>query len=213
MAEQNERSVGKVVLNHEIQGKSRQFQSASALVSIALGPGASQELGRITQDGRRNSLRCFPQGTISLNSLPVSASLRHHMRKIVSACFIFLTSLLLTTAARAENPQWIWHDNHGAIIQTNEVRYFRKTFEATNRFTKVLLSQPPMTKRRFTLTADGIATPKDYSKPAYEDVTGQIKRGRNVIAIRGHNISSDVAGVLVMLGTHLGQAECRLRRH
>src|SRR5882672_9781972 len=34
----------------------------------------------------------------------------------------------LALRAEAENPHWIWHPDKGAAIQTNEVRFFRKSF-------------------------------------------------------------------------------------
>jgi putative heme-binding domain-containing protein len=129
------------------------------------------------------------------------------MRKFVSPsfCLTLVNLLLLCVTAHAENPQWIWHDNHGAAIQTNEVRYFRKTFEAKPRFNKVLLSAAADDEATIYINGKQVAHPKDFSKPAYEDVTSQVKRGRNVIAVRGLNINSDVAGVLVMLEMKTGK--------
>jgi putative heme-binding domain, Pirellula/Verrucomicrobium type len=125
------------------------------------------------------------------------------MRKIASAPVYFLL-LLVAVSAQAENPQWIWHDNHGAAIQPDEFRYFRKTFEAKGRFNKVLLSAAADDDATIYINGKEVAHPKDFSKPVYEDVTSQVKAGRNVIAVRGHNISSDVAGVLVMLELKTG---------
>jgi putative heme-binding domain-containing protein len=127
------------------------------------------------------------------------------MRKIVSVSFIFLNLLLLTAAARAENPQWIWHDNHGAAIQTNEVRWFRKTFEAKGRFTKVELSAAADDEATIYINGKEVAHPKDFDKPTYQDVTTQVKPGRNVIAVRAINTHGDLAGVLVLLETKTGR--------
>src|SRR5882672_314719 len=100
------------------------------------------------------------------------------MRKIVPAfvCFAFVNFLLLVVAAHAENPHWIWHDNHGAAIQTNEVRYFRKTFEAKGRFNKVLLSAAADDEATIYINGKEVAHPRDFSKPAYEDVTSQVQK-------------------------------------
>ncbi len=49
------------------------------------------------------------------------------------------------------------------------------------------------------LNGKEVAHPKDYDKPIYEDVTTQVKKGRNVLAIRGQNLASDQAGVLATL--------------
>src|SRR5215470_9806998 len=142
--------------------------------------------------------------TICSMHCPAGTHLSHHMRKITSFYFTFLNFLLLATAAQAENPHWIWHDNQGAAIQTNEVRYFRKTFEAKGRFAKVLLSAAADDEATIYINGKEVAHPKDYSKPVYEDVTSQVQRGRNVIAVRGRNVSSEVAGVLVMLEMKTG---------
>src|SRR5437879_2378518 len=100
------------------------------------------------------------------------------MRKFVSARFCFTLAILplLSVAARAENPHWIWHDNHGAAIQTDEVRYFRKTFEAKGRLTKVLLSAAADDEAIIYINGKEVARPKDFSKPTYEDVTSQVKQ-------------------------------------
>jgi len=123
------------------------------------------------------------------------------MRKIVSASvgFTLVNLLLLAVAARAENPHWIWHDNHGAAIQTNEVRYFRKTFEYNGRLTKASLSVAADDEATVYINGKEVAHPKTWEKATYQEVTDEVKRGRNVIAIRGRNITSDTAGVLATL--------------
>ena len=111
------------------------------------------------------------------------------------AAFLLLSPLL----ARAENPHWIWHDNKGAAIQTNEVRFFRKTFVIERKPTKALLSVAADDEAVVYLNGKEVASPKDYSKPTYEDVTSDLKKGQNVLAIRGQNEASNVAGVLALL--------------
>ncbi len=125
------------------------------------------------------------------------------MRKIILLALTIPSLLSLT--ARAENPHWIWHDNHGAPIRTNEVRYFRKTFEAKGRLTKAMLSAAADDEATVYVNGKEVARPKDFNKPVYEDVTSQVKPGRNVIAVRGHNIGSDIAGVLLMLELKTGR--------
>src|SRR5438067_2465974 len=69
-------------------------------------------------------------------------SVKDQMRKItlVRYCFTLAISLFGPLLATAENPHWIWHDNKGVAIQTNEVRYFRKTFVLDHKPTKAPLS-------------------------------------------------------------------------
>jgi len=146
-------------------------------------------------------------GNNMLNYCPSGAPLGHHMRKIAfaSLCFVSLNFFVLTLAARAENPLWIWHDNNGAAIQTNEVRFFRKTFDVKGQFTKAELSVAADDEATIYINGKEVAHPRNFDKPAYQDVTSQVKRGRNVIAVRGRNISSDAAGVLVLLEMKRGR--------
>src|SRR5438876_450509 len=108
-----------------------------------------------------------------------------------------LTSVWLPLVALAENPHWIWSDNHGVPIQTNEVRFFRKTFNVSTMPSKAMLSVAADDEAIVYLNGKGVARPKDYAKPVYEEV--KVKKGQNVIAIRGLNIASDQAGVLLTL--------------
>src|ERR1051326_7904607 len=124
----------------------------------------------------------------------------HCMRNF---CFFFLA--LCPLVASAENPHWIWHDNHGKAIQTNEVRYFRKTFKAAGRITKVQLSVAADDEAVVYLNGTKIASPSGYQTPVQKEITDDVKRGENVIAIRGHNVGSDVAGVIVLLEIKSGK--------
>src|SRR5215471_2669215 len=112
----------------------------------------------------------------------------------------FLAGLLFCAfTATAETPKWIWHDNKGASIQTNEVRFFRKVFQVEGKPTKATLSVAADDEAVVYLNGKEIARPKDYTKPAREDVTDQIKKGQNVLAIRGQNDAADQAGVVAVL--------------
>ena len=111
----------------------------------------------------------------------------------------FAYLLLLPLLARAENPHWIWHDNHGTPIKTNEFCFLRKTFLVGSIPAKAVLRVAADDEAIVFLNGKEIARPKDYAKPASEDVTARIKKGRNVIAIRGQNLASDQAGVLATL--------------
>lgn len=129
------------------------------------------------------------------------------MRKIVPASvwFGFANVLLLAAAARAENPHWIWHDNHGAKIQDNEVRFFRKTFDYNGRLTRATLTIAADDEATVYINGKEVLQPKGWEKPTYKDVTDDVKRGRNVIAIRGRNATSDVAGILATLQLYSGR--------
>src|SRR6266487_1592360 len=132
---------------------------------------------------------------------PQIASVKNCMRTTAFARFgCHLACLFLFPIfARAENPHWIWHNNKGAAIQTNEVRYFRRTFTLASRPAKALLSVAADDEAVVYLNGKEVANPKDYAKPVCEEVTSELKKGQNVLAIRGHNIASNVAGVLGLL--------------
>jgi hypothetical protein len=49
-----------------------------------------------------------------------------------SAAGFLALSLVVTTHAAAQSPEWIWHPNKGAPPGDNEVRYFRKEFRMTD---------------------------------------------------------------------------------
>jgi putative heme-binding domain-containing protein len=112
--------------------------------------------------------------------------------------------LLLPALAHAETPRWIWHAD-GRAIQTNEVRYLRKTFRVEGRVSKAQLSVAADDEARVFLNGKEVAHPKGFDKPAYEDVTSSIVRGENVLAIRALNTQSDQAGVVVRLEQKQGR--------
>src|SRR6266850_4388661 len=130
------------------------------------------------------------------------ASDTHHMR---IASFAVLGCFFAPLVASAENPHWIWHDNHGKAIQTNEVRYFRKTFQAPAKFTKAHLNVAADDEATVYINGRVVAAPSGYETPVRKDITDDIRKGTNVIAIRGHNIASDVAGVIALLEIKAGK--------
>src|SRR5262249_27205853 len=107
--------------------------------------------------------------------------------------------------AFAENPHWIWNDNHGKAIQTNEVRYFRKTFQASGKFSKVQLSVAADDEAVVYINGRKVASPSGYENPVQKDITDDVRRGENVIAIRGHNLGSDAAGIIVLMEIKSGK--------
>jgi putative heme-binding domain-containing protein len=119
--------------------------------------------------------------------------------------FCLLLLALWPVFASAENPHWIWNDNHGKPIQTNEVRYFRKTFQAAGKITRVELSVAADDEAVVYINGTKVASPSGYETPVQKEVTDNVKRGENVIAVRGHNIGSDIAGVIVLLEIKAGK--------
>src|SRR5882762_8743632 len=122
-------------------------------------------------------------------------------------CFLPLLTGLFTLSTLAENPQWIWHDNHGVAIKPDEARYFRKTFNVSANPTKALLTIAADDECDVYLNGKKVTHQSDFAHPAREDVTKYIKKEQNLIAVRGHNIGSDVAGVVAMLELRTGKGK------
>jgi putative heme-binding domain-containing protein len=118
--------------------------------------------------------------------------------------FVFLLfSWFGQGALSAALPQWIWHDNKGAMIQTNEVRFFRKTFDLERKPTKALLSLAADDEAVLFINGKEVAKSIGFDKPTYKDVTRNLVAGENTIAIRAKNVASDLAGVIAMLELQL----------
>src|SRR3989442_1332640 len=58
--------------------------------------------------------------------------------RIAPLSFSLLLALGFNTFA--ETPHWIWHENHGAEVATNEVCFLRKNFSLAAKPNKALLS-------------------------------------------------------------------------
>ena len=101
-------------------------------------------------------------------------------------------------ALQAALPEWIWHDNKGAI-QTNETRFFRKIFKVERNPSKARLSLAADDEAVVYLNGKEIARSTGFDKATYEDVASDIVTGENVLAVRGKNVASDIAGVIVIL--------------
>ncbi len=121
------------------------------------------------------------------------------MSILFRSCFFALTTASLAFAASAENPSWIWHNNHGAPVKPEEVRYLRRTFQLAAAPTKALLTIAADDEADVYLNGKKIAHTSNFKEPTREEVTESIHKGANVIAIRAHNVGSDVAGVLATL--------------
>src|SRR6266478_4834825 len=100
---------------------------------------------------------------------------------------------------RAQDPQWIWHDNQGASIKPNEVRFFRKVFKIQRKPLKAVLSLAADDDAKVYLNGKQISHARGYDKPNYEDLTDNIKPGENVLAVRGLNTIGDQAGLVIRL--------------
>src|ERR1700759_2264709 len=110
---------------------------------------------------------------------------------------VWLSVLFLAPLLRADTPQWIWHDNHGAKTADGEVRYFRKDFDVSGNVSKAILSCAADDQMQIYLNGEKITEVAGWNKASSIDVTRDIRRGKNVLAIRGTN-NSDAAAVIVL---------------
>jgi putative heme-binding domain-containing protein len=122
----------------------------------------------------------------------------------LSRLALLLGVSLLLNSARAEVPEWIWHDNKGAKPADNEIRYFRKEFTVDFKVGKAILSAAGDDEIMVYLNGKQVIDAKGWDQAAHADVTKSVKQGRNLIAIRGKNVAAD-AGVIAMLEMESGR--------
>ncbi len=123
----------------------------------------------------------------------------HHRGFIV----LLFVCLIFSSTAHAELPEWIWHDQRGVTIKSNDVRYFRKTFSVGAKPAKALLSVAADDEAIVYLNGKEVTRSTGYDKPAYVDVKSSLRDGENIIAIRGKNVAADVAAVVALLELQL----------
>src|SRR2546426_8557563 len=98
------------------------------------------------------------------------------MRNIRPAPLHLSLLLALSSHVCADSPLWIWHDNQGAAIQTNEVCFLRKIFRVETKPAKAVLSVAAGDEATVYLNGRQVARAEDYDKPTVEDVTDDIKK-------------------------------------
>ena len=109
---------------------------------------------------------------------------------------MMLKCLLLLCAALpvcAQTPEWIWFDNKGNTPQGEEVRFFRKTFDAPAGIAKAVLTTTGDDRVIAYVNGEQIAQNRSWDKAVSVDVTKQIKTGENVVALRGRNNNGSAA--------------------
>jgi len=121
------------------------------------------------------------------------------MRKICPARLVACLLAFFTFTLCAETPHWIWRGSKGAPIQPEETCFLRRTFRAETKPDKAVLTIAADDEATIFINGREIIRPKGYDKPAVEDVTRDIKKGENVIAIRVKSGKPEQAGVLAVL--------------
>jgi putative heme-binding domain-containing protein len=98
--------------------------------------------------------------------------------------------LLLVCAAgalHAQIPEWIWFDAKDNTPAIEEVRYFRKNFDAPKDFRKAVLTASGDDRVTVFLNSKQVAESRNWKNPVSVDVTKEIQSGANVLALRGRN--------------------------
>lgn len=94
-------------------------------------------------------------------------------------------------------PRWIWLDNQPA--QDDQTVFFRKEFTAPRgRITGAKLYASCDNAMEIFLNGQKVVESDQWNVPVFKDVREQIRRGKNVLAVRGRN-SGGPAGLLVRL--------------
>jgi putative heme-binding domain-containing protein len=109
-----------------------------------------------------------------------------------------LTLLLTTSLARAADApvaEWIWLNKDSP---DGEVVLFRKEFTVDGDVKLATLLGSCDNQLRVYLNGDDVAASEAWETPAKENVTRSVKKGRNVLSVRGKN-NEAVAGLLIKL--------------
>lgn len=108
---------------------------------------------------------------------------------------IFLCLTCLGASLRAQAPEWIWfRKTDGA-----ETRYFRKSFTLDAAPTAAELTATADDGLDVFLNGDKVLSGDEWARPVRGKVQGNLRVGRNVLAVRARNGDSSPAGALVRL--------------
>lgn len=114
----------------------------------------------------------------------------------------FLTGLFFagffSGTVSAQTPEWIWHPNSGQAATNGESRLFRKVFTVDGKVNKATLIVAVDNQAAITVNDSRTISINGHERATRTDVTRQLRPGKNVLAIRGSNETSD-AGLLVRL--------------
>ncbi|MGI8965060.1 MAG: hypothetical protein ACR2H1_03110, partial [Limisphaerales bacterium] len=118
------------------------------------------------------------------------------MRKVFKLFPIPFFFFTLVAPLCAQVPEWIWS---GKTAAENEVRYFRKTFTLNDNVTKAVLSAAADDEAQIFLNGKMVLDAKTWEKATRADVTGELQKGENVLAVRGKNKGAGQAAVIALL--------------
>ena len=124
-------------------------------------------------------------------------------RFALSGTFLLLFAAPLPHAADAPTPEWIWLHKESP---DEEVVLFRKEFTVDGDVKSAVFFGSCDNQLRAYLNGVDIAASEAWEVPAKEKVTTAVRKGRNVLAVRGKN-NEAVAGLLVRLDIELADGK------
>src|SRR6185436_4798833 len=110
----------------------------------------------------------------------------------------FFTFFLTCAALHAQTPEWIWLDAKPDAAESDQLRYFRKAFDAPAQLTKAVLTVTGDDRATAFVNGKQVAENRNWKNAVSADVTKEIKSGQNVLALRGRN-NNGSAGVIAKL--------------
>src|SRR3989442_12465606 len=89
-------------------------------------------------------------------------------------------TLVSPAALHAQTPEWIWHDNQGAPLADNEVRFFRKSFNLDGAVARAVLSVACDNAATVFLNGKRVLTNRSWNRPTPANVAKDLKTGENI---------------------------------
>src|SRR5215204_170313 len=111
---------------------------------------------------------------------------------------LVLLFIVAAAALHAQTPEWIWFDAKDSAPESEEVRYFRKLFEAPRDFTKAVLTASGDDRVTVFLNGKQVAENRNWKNAVSINLTKDVKAGSNVLALRGRN-NNGTAAVIARL--------------
>src|SRR5205809_315791 len=98
----------------------------------------------------------------------------------------FASVAFCAASLHAQTAEWLW-DSKNNESSSNQVRYFRKTFDIPKSFIRAELVTSADDKGEVFINGQSVATIKDWKEAVVVDVTKHLHEGTNVIAARIEN--------------------------
>ena len=117
-------------------------------------------------------------------------------------CAVLLLSFIPISSAQDASqavPEWIWLTKDSP---DGQVVLFRKEFDVAGDVKSATLFGSCDNQLRVYLNGDDVAASEAWEEPAKEDVTRSVKKGKNVLSVRGKN-NEGIAGLMIRLDVTL----------